>query len=70
MKVVTRGWFNVKKLKKKKYLRIVITDIILTENSQFSQPVAKYSTTYSAKLKQMMAICEGFKINADVHENI
>ena len=52
------------------YLRIVITEIILTEFSEISQPVVKYSTTYSAKLKQMMAICEGFRINAEVQENI
>lgn len=52
------------------YLRIVITEIIFTEKSDISQPVVKYSTTYSAKLKHIIAICDGFKINAEVQENI
>lgn len=47
-----------------------MTEIILTDHSEIRQPVVKYSTTYSAKLKQMMAICDGFNINAEVHENM
>lgn len=51
-------------------LRIVATDISFTDMGEIEQPLAKYSITYSAKLKQMMAICEGFSIRAEVQENM
>lgn len=45
------------------------TDTALTATSGGSHSVTNASTAYLAKLRQMMAICEGFSTSVDAQEN-